>query len=67
MRILREESGLWKASLSGPNFHIAELFASESEAEQGVRRWFGRAFPSHVCGSGCQGDRKLAGRARVEK
>ena len=67
MRILHEESGRWKASLSGPNFHITALFASESEAEQGVRRWFGRAFPSHVCGSRCQGDRKLAGRARVEK
>ena len=37
MRILREESGLWKASLSGPNFHITELFASEAEAERGVR------------------------------
>ena len=67
MRILHEESGLWKASLSGPSFRITELFASESEAEQGVRRWFGRAFSSHVCGARCQEDRKLAGRACVEK
>ncbi len=67
MRIWREESGRWNAFLSGPSFRITELFAGESEAEQGVRRWFGRAFPTHVCGSRCQGDRKLAGRACVEK
>ena len=67
MRILREESFRWKASLSGPSFHITESFASESEAEQQVRRWFRRAFSSHVCDSRCQADAKPAGGASIEK
>ena len=46
MRILREESGRWKAFLSGPSFQITESFASESEAEQRVGGWFRRAFPA---------------------
>ena len=61
MRILREESGRWKASLSGPSFQITESFASESEAEQRVGGWFRRAFPSHVCDSRCEADAKPQG------
>ena len=67
MHILREESGSWKASLSGPSFQITESFASESEAEQRVRGWFRRAFPAHVCDSRCEADATLAGEASIEK
>ena len=56
MRVLPENNGHWKASLSGPSFQIRESFASDSEAERQVRRWFRRAFPGHVCDSSCEAD-----------
>ena len=67
MYILREESGRWKASLSGPSFQITESFAGESEAERRVLGWFRRAFPSHVCESRCATNAKLVGAASSEK
>ena len=44
MRILREQSGRWKAALAGPSFHITESFAGESEAEQHVRKLVSAGF-----------------------
>ncbi len=56
MRVLPENNGQWRASLSGPSFQIKESFASDSEAERQVRRWFRRAFSGHVCDSSCEAD-----------
>ena len=52
--VLREESGDWKAQLSGRAFSVAAPVENLEVATRQVVTWFRRAFPRHVCNPKCQ-------------